>query len=144
MPAIYIDHGDATMIKLKNKRALVRECTAIYEETDDKGEVVSEEIRVRYFSKTVKELKLQTKWHRQKADEDPTQILWLSDTLPFIVESLPDIEGLDGKPIKVEYDKDGYPTAKTVENFEAIAKHNLQAIEKAIADDLAPKEQPSK
>lgn len=132
------------MIKLRSKKALVRETTADYEYTDDSGNSVTENIRVRYFSKTVAELKVQHRWHKEKAEADPTQILWLSDTLPFVVESLPDIEGLDGKPIKCKYDKDGYPTQDTVENFEAIAKHNLQAIEKAIADDLAPKEQPSK
>lgn len=132
------------MIKLSKRAPLVRECTAIYQFTDSTGKVKEEEIRVRYFSLTVADLKIQKGWHTAKAEEDPNQIIWLSDTLPFSVESLPDITGLDGKPIKTVFDENGIPTRETVENFELIPKHNLEAINKAILDDLAPKDQPSK
>jgi hypothetical protein len=60
--------------------------------------------------------------------------IWLSQSLSKRLKALPDLEGHDGsKPIKI-----------TPENLERIAIRNLEAIEKAIADDLAPKEQPSK
>jgi hypothetical protein len=132
------------MIKLKNKKRLVRECIAVWEDTDEAGVTTTQDIRVRYFDRSVRELKVQTQWHDRKAKEDPNQIIWLSDTLPFVVESLPDIEGLDGKPIRTQFDKDGVPTRETVANFEEIPKKNLEAINKAIYDDLSPKDQPSK
>lgn len=134
------------MIKLAGQKPLIRETTAPFETTADDGTLVTEDIRVRYLSHSIARLRDNAVRIQKLIDEarDKGEPLWLSSTLPFQIESLPDIAGLDGKPIVVAFDKDGNPTAKTFKNFEAIARHNLEAIQKAITDDLAPKEQPSK
>ena len=131
------------MIKTAGSQRLVRECMAQYEYTNDKGETVVDDIRVRYFSLTIGNMKQQQEWIREIAKADPNRIIWLSETLPFSVHSLPDVAGQDGKPIISKFDKNGVPTPATVANFDAIARTNLEAIRDAIADDLSPKAQPS-
>lgn len=132
------------MIKLKTAQRLVRETTAAYETNDEKGELTTQTIRVRYWSLSIREMKEQRIALEAMFKDRGDDIIWLSDTLPYRVESLPDIEGLDGKPIKTEFDTKGKPTKKTTENFEAIARHNLAAIDRAITEDLTPKDQASK
>jgi len=58
---------------------------------------------------------------------------WLSKKLASKIESLPDLEG----------DKKGQPFAITADNLENLSLSNLEAIEKAIDEDLAPKLPPS-
>ncbi len=134
------------MIKLNANRPAIRETTAMYEYTNDAGETKSEEITIRYFAHSIGQLrdihaKARELFSKAKEKEEPA---WLSLTLPFQVESLPGIAGLDGKPLKSVLDAKGYPTAKTIANFEAMPRHNLNAIERAITEDLIPKEQPIK
>lgn len=131
------------MIKTAGSQRLVRECTANYEYINEKNETVTEEIRVKYFSLTIADIKRQQAWIRDIADKDPNRILWLSETLPFSVHSLPGVAGQNGKPIITKFDKNGVPTPATVADFDGIARHNLEAIRDAIAADMVPKEQPS-
>jgi hypothetical protein len=67
-----------------------------------------------------------------KAAETPGSTLWLSDTLPEMLHSLPDIVDEKNKAIKI--------TAANLERLDAFV---LQAIHKAIADDMVPKTTPS-
>ena len=131
------------MIKTAGSQRLVRECMANYEYTDDKGETVIEEIRVKYFALTTADMKRQKAWIQDQAEADPNRIIWLAETLPFSVHSLPGVAGQDGKPIVSKFDKNGVPTKATVEHFENIARNNLEAIRDAISEDVRPKEQPS-
>lgn len=135
------------MIKLGTR--LVRETTAHYEYTDG-DELKTEQIRVRYYSFTIAEQRemftkiraiAEKKKSKPVAEREP---IWLSDEMPFRIESLPDIAGLNGKPIKPEFDKNGLPTDATTKNFEAISARNLELIQKAINEDQRPKEQPVK
>jgi len=121
------------MIKLKTNNKLVRQTTADYEYTDADGVNHIEQIRVRYYSLPISELREQRLKLETIAREDPGRIIWLSDTLPDVLESLPDILDEKGKPIAI-----------TKENLDLIARNNLEAINKAIIDDLAPKDQPGK
>ncbi len=120
------------MIKLNSSR-LVRQTTAPFEYTDAKGETVTEDIRVRYYMLTVAERKAQRQRIKDVSDRDPQAIIWLSETLADVLESLPDITGDDGKPIDI-----------TIDNLDQIAGHNLEAINNAITADLTPKEPASK
>lgn len=137
------------MIKLTTDR-IVRECTAPYEYNAEDGTLQVEEIRVRYYSLTLAELKQvrsdalarmaeqreraeKAKANKSgKAEFEIEDFPWLSDQLVLKLAGLPDIGGPDGKPISI-----------TVENLDKISAVNLRAIEKAIDEDLAPKDQPS-
>ena len=119
----------------------IRETTAPFEYTDEAGELKTEQIRVRYYSQTVAELKQLrsdalakfNQANKKGAKIDESEFPWVSNQLAKRLESLPDIAGEDGEtPMKI-----------TVENLDMIAAVNLRAIEKAIEDDLAPKSQPS-
>lgn len=70
---------------------------------------------------------------KAKTAADNREQAWLSHQLAKRLESLPDLADAKGKAFEI-----------TIENLDALPFHNLQAIEKAIDDDLAPKEQPSK
>ncbi len=115
----------------------VRECTAPFEYTEG-GELKVEEIKVRYFSQTVGEMKEERNGRRQiavaapkkgaKKTEQEDSFPWVSNKLAEQLESLPDIAGKDGKPMKI-----------TVENLDLISVNNLYAIEIAISRDLVPK-----
>lgn len=120
------------MIKL-NATPTVRECKAPYEYEDGNGKLVTKEIRVRYFSRTVAQLKRMQAAAKARAEDDPDAIVWLSDSLLERIESLPDIEGPDGQPLAI-----------TIENLDLLDTKNLKAIGDAIDADLVPKEQPSK
>jgi hypothetical protein len=122
------------MIKVNPKNRTVRECTAPYEYTNDKGETVTEQIRVRYFSRTIVEAKENYAELQKLATEDPERIVWTSETLVRRgLESLPDLSDEHGKPLTI-----------TVENLDKLEGRNLDAILTAINNDTAPKEQPSK
>jgi hypothetical protein len=125
------------MIKVDDKERVVRETTAPYE-YKEKGELKTGEIRVRYYSETLAELKQQRNdavrvsnaIKEGKADE--IEFPWLSNKLAKKLESLPDLAGADGKPLKI-----------TPDNLDKLTAVNLRAIEAAIENDLVPKSQPS-
>ena len=135
------------MIKL-TQQCTVRECTAPFTIRNEKGQAETVDIRVRYFSHSIAQKReLGNKINALvAASSDPEREkrrpVFLSDTLPLIVESLPDIAGLDGKPIVVKLNAKGDPTPQTMANFEAITAENLEAIDRAINEDLRPKDQP--
>lgn len=126
------------MIKVTaNGQRNVRECTSQFEYEED-GEQKTDEIRVRYFSQTVAELKqlrldALAKFNAaKKGKAAETEFPWVSNTLAKRLESLPDLEGEDGKPFAI-----------TVENLDTLSIINLRAIEAAIEEDVRPKSQPS-
>jgi len=125
----------------------VRVCTAEYEHMDDAGNPTVSEIRVRYFSQTVAELKQQRAAALKRARElekraegsekadidiDNDDFPWLSHILVNRLESLPDLTDEKGKPLPI-----------TIESLDQLTAANLRAIEAAIAADVAPKSQPS-
>lgn len=114
------------MIKLDAKERTIRECKAPYQFTE-KGELKTEEIRVQYYSLKIKELKDYFAEIEAKA-KDAETIVWLSETLAKRIHALPDI--LDDK------DK---PIAITIENLDKIDIPNLEAIKKAIDEDVKGK-----
>ena len=121
-------------IKVGSTR-LVRETTAPYEYTDEKGELKVEQIRVRYYSLSVAEMREKTARIEQMIAEavDKKEPVWLSDVLPLTLESLPDLLDQKGKPIAI-----------TADSLAKLNRHNLDAIQTAISEDLNPKEQPAK
>lgn len=104
------------------KDRAVREITAKYETTSGK----IEDIRVRYYSPTVAETR------RNSEDVDAKrkagEIVWVSDTLAQMIESIPDLVDVKGKPFKI-----------APEFLESLSITNLLAIDKAIREDLDPK-----
>jgi len=135
------------MIKVTASKPVVRECTAEYEHMDDAGNPTVSEIRVRYFSQTVAELKQQRAAALKRARElekraegsekadidiDNDDFPWLSHILVNRLESLPDLTDEKGKPLPI-----------TIESLDQLTAANLRAIEAAIAADVAPKSQPS-
>jgi len=135
------------MIKL-SQQSTVRECTAPFKVRTDKGTIETTDIRVRYFSHSIAQKRIigakitSLVQSGIEADFAKRRQIFLSDTLPLMIESLPDICGLDGKPIVVKLDRKGDPTPATIANFEAITDENLTAIDRAISEDLVPKDQP--
>ena len=135
------------MIKVTASKPVVRECTAEYEHMDDAGNPTVSEIRVRYFSQTVAELKQQRADALKRARElekraegsekadidiDNDDFPWLSHILVNRIESLPALTDEKGKPLPI-----------TIESLDQLTAANLRAIEAAIAADVAPKSQPS-
>ena len=114
------------MIKLSELNSsqgrIVRETTAPILIVE-KGEERTETIRVRYYSLSIKE----GKEYRKKLEEGGGESYW-SDLLFPIVAGLPDIVDGKGKPVKV-----------TLDVLESLNSLNLQAIHKAIQEDLRPK-----
>jgi hypothetical protein len=113
------------MIKLHKNTRVVRETTASFEYMDGE-EVKVEQIRVRYFSPTVAEVRSTSSEISAKRKEGET--VWLSETLSKQIESLPDLVDDKDKPIKI-----------TAEFLETLPVVNLTAINDAIDRDLAPK-----
>lgn len=119
------------MIKLDTAKRNVRETKCNYIYTDAENAEHTAEIRVRYFSLTVRELKeFQA---RQAAADKAGEKVWSSDILAERVESLPDLGDTEGKPFTI-----------SVELFDSMDLRNVEAIQKAISEDTSPKEQPSK
>ena len=131
------------MIKTAGTHRLVRECTAPFQYVNDSGDTVTEEITVKYYVRSVGEIKQQQATFNAMGRKDPNRMVWLSETLALTVHSLPGVAGQDGKPIISKYEKDGMPTPATIANFDGISRSNLEAIRDAIHDDLSPKDTPS-
>lgn len=115
------------MIKV-NSQKTVRETRAPYEFVNESGATETAQIRVRYFSFTIKELKEWRAYIKEKVESDPENIIWLSEKLLPRIESLPDLSDEQGNPLPV-----------TVETLEMLDLKNLRSIEKAIEEDLSPK-----
>lgn len=122
------------MIKLNGNRRTVRETTAEFQYTDDKGELIFETIRVRYYSPRIQDAKLLRAEVEAKLEADPNSAFALSEMLSRRIESLPDLADKNGKPLKI--------TVDVLEN--EIDLLNLKAIQDAIEDDLDPKSEPAK
>lgn len=116
------------MIKLKTDRRTIRETTADFEYTDENGETQTEQIRVRYYSPTIKEQKEWFEHVDAVRKNSPDTIVWQSEELARRVESLPDLVDAKGNAYKI-----------TVEFLEALDAKNLEAIDAAIRADLRPK-----
>ena len=121
------------MIKLNDIGRTVRETVAPFEYTDPKtGKIVTEDIRVRYYSFTVAELKQMRAeaFAQQKAirEGDEGKVQWLSGVLVGKLAELPDILDAKNKPIAI-----------TEANLDKISVVNLTAISHAIDRDLDPK-----
>ncbi len=119
------------MIKLNGNQRTVRECLAPFQYTGEDGELVNAEIRVRYFSLTIKEIKANQAKAATKSDEESAE--WLSDQLAERIAELPDIQDEKGKKLQI--------TPAVLENFDLV---NLMSISKAIGEDLSPKVLPAK
>lgn len=140
------------MIKLNTKQRTVRECRAPFEYQTDAGELVTEEVRVRYFSPTVQQSK-QLYEELEQTLESKAQF-WQSSQLAVLLAGLPDIETENGtfEPVPPKPDEesgkawDEYQTArrKAERWLEAIEVKNLTAIRKAMEDDIDPKSQGGK
>lgn len=121
------------MIKIDANHRTVRTTSAPFQFSNGNGEIQTEQITVRYYSLKIKDIKARRAALEQKAKDDPTAIVWLSETLAESLESLPDLTDEKGKPLAI-----------TVENLDAIDLPNLEAIKKAIDDDISGKAQPDK
>jgi len=120
------------MIKVAGTERTVRECSAPYEYTE-KGQTKTDQIQVFYYSLTIKEIKDYQLKLTAIAKKDPGTVIYLSETLAERLHSLPDLADAKGKPLAI-----------TVENLDAIDIRNLEAIRKAIDEDLAGKALPNK
>jgi hypothetical protein len=116
------------MIKVTGKRA-VRSTTAPYITED--GE--STEIAVEYYSATTAVMKERRDIAIKRAENaKPGEMAWFSDELVQDLHALPDLADDKGKPFKI-----------TVANLDKLDIRNLNAIRKAIEDDIvAKKSQP--
>lgn len=119
-------------IKIDPNLKTIRECTAPFRHTVD-GELQTTEIRVQYYSLTIRELKKYRADLEAKIESDPETVIWLSETLAPRIHGLPDLTDADGKALPI-----------SIETLDTIALENLEAIRVAIDKDVAGKEQPSK
>lgn len=115
------------MIIIDEKQRTVRECEAPFEYFD-KGELKTEQIRVRYYSFTWGEIQSRHAELAALAKDNPDHTIWPHETLVDRIESLPDLKTADSKPFKI--------TAKNLGNLDT---KNLEAIKKAIDEDFAGK-----
>lgn len=104
-----------------NKTPIIRETKAKYSHVVN-GEIVTEDIRVRYRSLSVKALKEQKTLINDKKDD-----AYISDMVFAVVEELPDFVDEKEKPITL-----------TLEFFEEMNLDNLKAIKEAIDGDVNP------
>lgn len=104
---------------------IIRETTADFE-YQEAGEIKKKKIRVRYFGQTLKDIKLRRAEVKARAEKDPTDVLWLSETLSKRLESLLDMPD-SFNPFEI-----------TEENLDELDVKNLERIDKAIADDENP------
>ena len=117
----------------------MRACTAPYEYTNDAGETVKEDIRVRYFVRTAaearedRENKIRLYEESKKNPDAPPVFFYHMDELAKRLESLPDLADDKGKAFPI-----------TPESLGMLSTANLEAIHDAIEADIAPKEPPSK
>lgn len=115
------------MIKIDAKQRTVRECIAPFQFTE-KGEIKTEDIRVRYYSLTWNEIQAQHAALAKIVKDNPQETIWPHESLVDRIESLPDLHGPDGKPLKI-----------TAKNLGDLDTKNLEAIKKAIDEDFAGK-----
>lgn len=123
------------MIKVNRKKRTVRECLAPFQHEDEEtGELKTSDIRVRYFSVSIREIKaIEAAEKAQKAQKGNPEQKWLSDKLAARLESLPDLTDENDKPFPV--------TADSLEDVELL---NLLSIQAAIEEDMDPKRLPRK
>jgi hypothetical protein len=123
------------MIKVKdlkeNQGRFVRETTAPFVIVED-GEQRTETIRVRYYSRAVKESRAIQAGLAAK-EKAAGGSLYMSEILLTVLAELPDFVDEKNKPAKV-----------TAELLDSINSVNLNAIQQAIAEDLVPKALPPK
>ena len=118
------------MIHVTGKK-MVRQTTAPYEYANEKGELATDDIVVRYFDQNAGEKREYVEKMRQLAEKDPGKIICTAEILATRLESLPDLRGPDGKDFAI-----------TVENLELLSAANLTAINAAIIEDESPKSKP--
>lgn len=120
------------MSKTKETRT-VRECTTTWDYNDD-DELKSKEIRVRYFSPTIAQLKRDRIEEEKRIDKDPTSLTWLSDILSKSIHSLNDLPGTPTSVMK-----------PSIEWLDEQDLRNLKNVRDAIDEDLsAGKSRPAK
>lgn len=119
------------MITLKPDQKTIRETKAPFEYDKD-GEIVTADIRVRYYTATTKELKESyaeaVAAVKAAQDNNETAVFWHSDKLIKRLAALPDLVDEDGQEFPI-----------TIEFLESIDVRNLAAMVKAIEDDENPK-----
>lgn len=117
---------------LKLKKRTIRETTAVIEVNDDDGNLVSETIRVKYYSPRVADVEaMQAEIEKAEAETEGKGKSWLSWILAKRIHSLPDLADEKGKPLEV--------SQEMLEEYLDIKA--LTAIREAIEDDLNPKSQ---
>ncbi len=114
-------------IKINATKRSIRECTAPFQQDGTK-----QNIRVLYYSFKIKELKDHQARVEEKAKQNPDAIIWLSETLSERLHSLPDLTDANGKEFKI-----------TADNLDLIDVENLEAIKRAIDEDVSGKSRPS-
>lgn len=125
------------MIKLGTIARTVRECTAPFEYTDEKGERQVEQIPVQYLCLTTAEIKNEKAAQTAKREEDPRYVPYDTEYLLPRLHALPSIADAKGKALSRENGN------LTIENLDLIETANITAIWKAIGQDMVPKDQPS-
>jgi len=129
------------MITVTTSKPTVRETKADYQFTED-GEMKTESIRVQYYSFTTKRLKEMRS--DVKAKLDAGEALWHSDTLADQLHGLPDLVDEKKRPCFVPHEGDEQKRIKAIEFLDTLIVGNIDAIKKAIDEDVSPKEQPNK
>ena len=120
------------MIKLQKKT--IRETTAVIEVNDDDGKIVTEELRVKYVTPRIPQIKALEAEIEAAEKEEGARSYWLSRILAQRIHSIPDIADEDGKPLEI--------SQEMLEIYFDIK--NLTAIRDAIEEDLAGKSQSAK
>jgi len=106
---------------------IIRATSAPFEYQDG-AEVKSKTIVVRYFGRTVKELKEQRLDIQTRAKNNPDEVIWLSETLAKRLHSLDELpEGFD----------ENFEISET--SLDEVDAKNLEAIRDAIEKDENPK-----
>lgn len=130
------------MITVTATKPTIRETTANYQHMNGDGKMTSSEIRVQYYSFTTKRLKdLRAE---VKAKIDAGEALWHSDSLADQLHGLPDLVDAKNKPCFVPHEGDEKKRAAAIQFLDSLDVGNIDAIKKAIDEDVAPKEQPNK
>lgn len=126
------------MIKVAGTQKMVRQTTAQFEYPDEKGNIQTEEIVVRYFVQSGKVAKekheaARVSLERAKQNDELPPFEYYVDTLAERLESLPDLCDGQGKAFAI-----------TPENLGMLSTSNLDSINKAIQEHQVPKEQPQR
>lgn len=115
-------------------KKIIRRTTAPFEFVNGDGELETREITVEYYSLSTKHVKDATAAALKKLKENPGETQWFSEIYVERIHALPDL--LDPKT------KKAYKI--TIDFLDSLDLRNLDAIRKAIEEDVRPKEQPSK